>query len=135
MDKDEKKRQVLKKSGPFDKKVKGGSMAGTWPAPHQCDAFISNRGLLSSDNMLTWAASNRTLLNYLYTRAHNSEDVQMGWQAMTAGCRIEPLGCWSVALSPAPNARRCDGRPALTATVRIVSALDRPGASTSPARW
>ena len=82
----QKKRLMLKHA------TRGGS-AGTWPSPGECSSYVAERGgVLSSANVLSWASSNSTLLSYLYGNADG--DVQNGWRAMTAGCRIEPLGCY-----------------------------------------
>jgi len=89
--------------------------AGTWPPPGQCNAFLRHgtEAQLSSEAMLGWAASNTTLVNYLYQSTEPAK-LADGWKALTAGCRIAPRGCWcfhvegSMLKSANPNGhKRC----------------------------
>lgn len=72
------------------------SAAGEWPT--DCNAFITREAQtsrqLSSASILSWAASNSTLLSYLYDAHPASSSVRTGWRGMTPGCQIVPLGCW-----------------------------------------
>ena len=66
-----------------------------WPSSSACDAHIAHGPgrVMNSEAVVAWAAANRTLLHYLYPPARPAS-VRDGWEALTDGCQIEPLGCW-----------------------------------------
>lgn len=74
-----------------------GRFAGSWPPVADCNAFIAHDAgkALRSETVLSWAASNSSLVSYLYHADGAAENnVQSGWTALTPGCRVVPLGCW-----------------------------------------
>ena len=95
---DKRRRKMMKSSMKKHMASRFGATAGSWLT--DCNAFIardvSPSSRLNSGTLLSWAASNSTLLSYLYDAPPNGgiNDVRVRWHAMTEGCRIEPLGCW-----------------------------------------
>ena len=104
--------------GSFRKESFKGGMtggAGSWPPRGECNVFLRHGSdtVLSSEAMLRWAASNATLVNYLY-QATEPAELADGWKAITPGCSIAPRGCWcfhvqgSMLKSANPNGlKRC----------------------------
>ena len=71
------------------------ALAAPWE-PQDCN-FMSSKGggLLSRAQMLAHAASNATLLHYLFPqKSQPTPDVAHGWRAATDGCAVVAAGCW-----------------------------------------
>ena len=77
-----------------------GVPAGEWPSAAECDAYVPHAGPLRSQRVNAWAASNSSLLSYLYPREAPAS-LADGWRAILPGCSVERSSCWCFHVSGA----------------------------------